>query len=167
MCKFLIICLWANEEWNRPSFLPSFHPSIFHPSIIPSILLNMQQCQCNYVRWFNIISDELCGSVVQLKPRFKIHRSQTSKLDDFTKKQFHSYVLKGPRDCDCNLVLRMFWMILRDDILHFPTDIGGCASSPCQNGGSCLDSVNSWSCNCTTGYTGHRCQTGTMIQLSV
>ena len=39
-------------------------------------------------------------------------------------------------------------------------DIDKCGSSPCQNGGSCTDLVNSYSCACATGYTGAECQTG-------
>ncbi len=37
------------------------------------------------------------------------------------------------------------------------TEIDECASSPCQNGSSCLDQVNSFTCNCHPGYTGTLC----------
>ena len=41
-------------------------------------------------------------------------------------------------------------------------DIEECASSPCQNGGSCRDLVNAFECDCdNTGehhYTGDTCQ---------
>lgn len=39
------------------------------------------------------------------------------------------------------------------------TDVNECASSPCENGGTCHDGVVSWSCTCASGYTGARCQT--------
>ncbi|KAM3825296.1 protein crumbs homolog 2 [Vipera latastei] len=32
-----------------------------------------------------------------------------------------------------------------------------CESQPCQNGGSCLDLVNSYQCDCSPGYTGTEC----------
>jgi Notch-like protein len=38
------------------------------------------------------------------------------------------------------------------------TDINDCASSPCQNGATCADGVNSYSCACTAGYSGDNCE---------
>ena len=43
-------------------------------------------------------------------------------------------------------------------IMHL--EIDECAVGPCENGGICVDEVNSYSCNCTSGYTGDNCQTG-------
>ena len=37
--------------------------------------------------------------------------------------------------------------------------IDECASSPCQNGGTCVDGVNEYSCTCAAGYTGTNCET--------
>lgn len=36
-------------------------------------------------------------------------------------------------------------------------DIDECASNPCQNGGTCSDGVNSFSCNCVVGFLGDTC----------
>ena len=38
-------------------------------------------------------------------------------------------------------------------------DIDECASSPCQNGGTCTDAVNSYTCACVDGYNGDDCET--------
>ena len=38
-------------------------------------------------------------------------------------------------------------------------DIDECLSAPCQNGGSCTDAVNSYTCACAPGYMGPECQT--------
>ena len=38
-------------------------------------------------------------------------------------------------------------------------DIDECASSPCQNGGTCTDAVNSYTCACVAGYNGDDCET--------
>ena len=39
-------------------------------------------------------------------------------------------------------------------------DTDECASSPCENGGTCDDEVNGYTCNCVTGYTDTHCETG-------
>ena len=36
----------------------------------------------------------------------------------------------------------------------------GLDQSPCQNGGSCIDAVNGYKCDCKDGYIGDNCQTG-------
>ncbi|PIK52467.1 putative sushi, von Willebrand factor type A [Apostichopus japonicus] len=36
-------------------------------------------------------------------------------------------------------------------------EIDECETQPCQNGATCLDGVNSFSCTCTEGYTGPDC----------
>ena len=42
------------------------------------------------------------------------------------------------------------------EILH--ADIDECASSPCQNGGTCVDGSNSYTCICNVGYVGDNCE---------
>ena len=39
-------------------------------------------------------------------------------------------------------------------------DIDECATSPCQNGGSCTDQVNGYTCDCVDGYDGPNCENG-------
>ena len=39
-------------------------------------------------------------------------------------------------------------------------DIDECASGPCQNGGTCVDQVNGYLCQCAPGYADLQCQTG-------
>ena len=41
-----------------------------------------------------------------------------------------------------------------------PTDIDECNPDPCENGGSCTDDVNGYTCDCADGYTGHDCEIG-------
>ena len=45
-------------------------------------------------------------------------------------------------------------------LLSFIADINECSSNPCLNGGTCVDRVNGYVCNCQPGYNGVRCQTG-------
>ena len=37
-----------------------------------------------------------------------------------------------------------------------------CSPNPCQNGGTCTDGVNSYTCSCVEGYTGNNCLIGTL-----
>ena len=39
------------------------------------------------------------------------------------------------------------------------SDIDECATDPCDNGGTCVDEVNAYRCNCDPGWTGLQCQT--------
>ena len=47
----------------------------------------------------------------------------------------------------------------------FP-DIDDCDSRPCQNGGTCTDLVDDYSCACVVGYVGISCETGTNHDLN-
>ena len=44
-----------------------------------------------------------------------------------------------------------------------PADVDECDSSPCQNGGTCVDGINSYTCDCDDGYTGPDCETGNIL----
>ena len=39
----------------------------------------------------------------------------------------------------------------------FSSDVNECGSSPCSNGGQCLDGVNGYTCNCAPSWTGQHC----------
>jgi len=39
-------------------------------------------------------------------------------------------------------------------------DIDECGSNPCENGATCIDAVDSYTCSCVAGYTGTHCETG-------
>ncbi|XP_069744223.1 fibulin-7 [Narcine bancroftii] len=38
------------------------------------------------------------------------------------------------------------------------TEINECVSNPCQNGGSCVDAVNHYTCSCPNNWTGSLCE---------
>ncbi len=38
-------------------------------------------------------------------------------------------------------------------------DIEDCSADLCQNGGTCLDGINSYFCTCAEGWTGQHCET--------
>ena len=40
----------------------------------------------------------------------------------------------------------------------FDVDIDDCGSNPCQNGGACVDGVDSYTCICQAGLSGEECQ---------
>ena len=39
-------------------------------------------------------------------------------------------------------------------------DINECESSPCENGGTCIDMEDGYECECQSGFTGPMCETG-------
>ena len=39
------------------------------------------------------------------------------------------------------------------------SDIDECVSNPCQNEGLCVDGVNAYTCECSSGYSGVNCET--------
>ena len=45
-------------------------------------------------------------------------------------------------------------------------EIDECASSPCENGATCTDAVNSYTCRCVAGYTGKLCETGESLTVT-
>ena len=38
-------------------------------------------------------------------------------------------------------------------------DIDECESLPCENGGRCVDGLDVFTCQCSSGYTGNHCET--------
>ena len=40
----------------------------------------------------------------------------------------------------------------------FHTDIDECSSNPCLNGGTCVDQVNRYVCNCDVKFRGVHCE---------
>ena len=45
-------------------------------------------------------------------------------------------------------------------ILYIFVDIDDCNPNQCQNGATCIDEVNKYSCFCQEGYTGYNCKIG-------
>ena len=50
--------------------------------------------------------------------------------------------------------------------MNYITDIDECASSPCENGGTCTQGINLYNCSCKPGYTGEQCEMGKSIHVS-
>ena len=46
------------------------------------------------------------------------------------------------------------------------SDIDECASTPCQNDGTCFDGIDGYACLCIAGYTGDVCEIGELASRS-
>ena len=56
------------------------------------------------------------------------------------------------------LIIRVVLCTRKTTCILIDTD--ECACEPCQNGGSCIDAVNKYTCTCDNGYEGPNCETG-------
>ena len=44
--------------------------------------------------------------------------------------------------------------------MFLTVDTDDCVGVTCQNGGACVDGVNSYTCSCVDGYEGTHCEIG-------
>ena len=82
--------------------------------------------------------------------RGKQHRTIRTNVSQhiyFTRLRFCSF-----RNCS---------FIFIKHIINLYIDIDDCYPDPCQNGGTCVDDVDSHACYCPAGFTGVHCEAGT------
>ena len=58
-------------------------------------------------------------------------------------------------------------LLLSELLFSKSPEIDECSSSPCLHGGSCIDEVNYYICNCPDGYEGTHCETGKAMLLDL
>ena len=61
--------------------------------------------------------------------------------------------------------VRVFAICLIRSYLFFYSDFDECASYPCQNGGTCSDDIDGYTCVCIPGHTGDNCETSSILSL--
>ena len=62
------------------------------------------------------------------------------------------------------LYMKKSWIMIVLSLICI-SDIDDCSQNPCQNGGTCADHINTYSCDCAVGYTGQECETGKLVRI--
>ena len=106
------------------------------------------------------------------RPRQRIHVSLYTCLhgNQLRKRSgdiTYSLVLVYVQKINKNKLDVFFFSILYIYIFLCLPDNNECSSSPCQNGGTCNNLVNMYTCTCRAGYTGTHCATGQSIWCSI
>ena len=69
----------------------------------------------------------------------------------------HQEIIVNKNKSDYKVNLEVAFLILERKKIYL--DINDCYPDPCQNGGTCVDGVDSYTWNCPTDFTGVNCQT--------
>ncbi|CAH1247746.1 SELP [Branchiostoma lanceolatum] len=51
-------------------------------------------------------------------------------------------------------------LLAMKEIIVKQANVDECVSDPCENGGTCEDEINGYTCTCADGYVGEHCETG-------
>ena len=86
-----------------------------------------------------------CSMIIEALPNINVGHTQ--------KHMFFSFMLA-------------IWFFINNNLPTFKkyfylVDVNECESKPCENDGTCTDAVNLYTCRCTPGFTGARCEIGT------
>ena len=51
-------------------------------------------------------------------------------------------------------------------LVEYPADMDDCVDVTCYGHGTCVDGVDSHTCNCEAAYTGSNCETGMFLNIT-
>ena len=77
-------------------------------------------------------------------------------IQDVTVKQVIRYGY-GKLKSDALYIILICFNIIKSEIFH-SLDIDDCNQNPCENGGTCTDGVNDYTCDCIEGWQGVNCE---------
>ena len=70
-----------------------------------------------------------------------------------------AFALEGTLETFARRVSLSYSIILIVSLVINISDIDECDSLPCENGGRCVDGLDVFTCQCSSGYTGKQCET--------
>lgn len=134
----------------------------FHSTSNPSMLSLVYECQPLLIIWLpNIYPNVQSGTNMSAKSNL-VHELGNSSIDlsPWSPRlkllsNIQNFTFLTPSR---SVILRLYW-----NSTCRVTAVSSCASSPCQNGGTCVVNGNSYTCSCTSNWTGSTCNTSTYI----
>ena len=168
LCEF-----YPHLQWNCVSFIPTFNETVwvlFPPPIKLCEFYTHLQCNCvSFIPTFNdtvwVLSPppmKLCEFYPHLQWNCVTFIPTFNETVICIPISIETVWVSSPQPMNlCELISHLQWT----GVSFIPTDINECYSSPCENGGTCEDQVNGYTCHCPNGYSGDQCQTGNAIFL--
>ena len=95
-------------------------------------------------------------------------RSWTDRVVDFDLVFLHLSEKEVFRNlAECTVCWHQRTLLHCSNFIGLMIDVDECLGNPCENGGTCDDGFNSFTCRCITGFEGTTCETGMFLNFLV
>ena len=130
-------------------------------ALLHSTFLVIDDCESSPCQNGGTCIDGIDSYTCTCKPGYNGHDCETSKVEHKSKVIF-DFIFLYHKKINWIIVGTIFKRNIFTSI-----DINNCETNPCQNGGTCTDGINDYSCKCTTGWEGDNCEILGKYELSL